>query len=269
MTRTILVLPVFNESTTIIDVLQQSDPYCDLILAVDDGSRDQTRDLLVAYAHMHPKLLVVSHQTNRGVSGAILTAFLVLREGIQRGTMASDDVVVTMDADGQHDADDIPRLVEPIHQGRADMVVGRRSLEKYPVMKQIGNWGLSLWASWWSGRRYYDAECGFRAVRATLLVDILPYFNPSQYGFAQEMAVIVGRRHWRVLDNVPIQVLRYRAGARVINGFNNAASAVRAFRRVQSDRVVHHEPLWRDLLLASDVDEFGNRRSQWEVDNVF
>jgi glycosyltransferase involved in cell wall biosynthesis len=268
LSRTILVLPAFNESTTIIDVLQQSDPYCDLVLAVDDGSEDQTRDLLTAYARLHPKLLVVSHQTNRGVSGAMLTAFLLLREGVQRGTITVDDVVVTMDTDGQHDAADIPQLVEPVRQGVTDMVLGRRSFDKYPLVKRIGNWGLSVWASLWSGSRYYDAECGFRAISVALLMDMLMYFNPSHYGFAQEMAVIASRRQWRVLNNVPIQVLCYRVGARVMNGFNNAASAIRAYRRVRASAVVHHEPLWPEVLLASDAADYGDRYRRWEVQDV-
>lgn len=261
--RIILVLPVYNESTTILTVLHDADPYCNLILAVDDGSRDTTRELLTAYAASHEKLFAVSHQSNHGMSGAILTAFLILKEAYERGTIDDDDIVVTMDSDGQHDARDIPRLAGPVRDGQADMVLGRRSFEAYPWIKRIGNWGLSWWASWWSGMRFYDAECGLRAFRVNLLLDMLLYFNPTQYGLAQEMAVIAARRSWRVLNDVPIRVLRYRVGTRVMNGFNNAASAVRAWRRVRSGKPIHHQPIWPEVLVPSDAAQYDERYRRW------
>lgn len=263
--RTILVLPVYNESTTLIEVLSGADPYCDLILAVDDGSQDGTRELLAAYALAHPKLFVVSHQTNRGMSGAVLTAFLILREGLEQGTMAFSDIVVTMDADGQHDPGDIPRLTLPICENRADMVLGRRKMERYPAVKRMGNWGLSWWASWWSGRRYYDAECGFRAFSGSLLMDMLLFFNPSQYGLAQEMAVIAARRSWRVTNDVVIGVPRYRAGARPIHGFNNLLSSVRAYYRVRGNRRVGHTPEWDRLVDGTGDLPDCARHALWSV----
>lgn len=268
MSRIILVLPVFNESTTIIDVLQDADPYCDFVVAVDDGSVDSTRELLLSYAALHEKLLVVSHQTNRGASGAMLTGLLLLRDGVQRGTLGLDDVVVTMDSDGQHDARDIPIMVGPVRIGTADIVVGRRTFEKYPRVKRLGNWGLSWWASWWSGMRYYDAECGFKAFHAAFLLDLLPYFNPTQYGLGQEIAVIAARRHWRVQNNIMIRIVCYRAGARVTNGFNNALAAVRAYWRVRCGKTVHHDPLRPDVLLAGDAARYGERFRGWGVHDV-
>ena len=255
MSRVILVMPVYNEATTVVQVLGEAEPFCNLILAVDDGSRDQTRALLQAYSSSNPKLWTVSHQTNRGMSGAALTAFLILRDGYEKGALAGDDIVVMMDSDGQHDPHDIPRLIEPLRAGMADMVLGRRGFGNYPWVKRVGNWGLSKWASWWSGVRYNDAECGFRAFRIELLLDMLLYFNPSHYGLAQEIAVITARRHWRIRNDIAIHVPRYRQGARVSNGLNNAASAVRAWRRVREEALVIHPSAWSDLVAeTADLD---------------
>ncbi len=244
-----MAMPVYNESMTVIEVLSRADSYCDLLLAVDDGSDDQTRHLLRAYSSAHPQLLTVSHRTNRGMSGAALTAFLILRDAYERGVLTLDDIVVMMDSDGQHDPADIPRLIAPVRDGIVDMVLGRRNFDNYPWIKRWGNWGLSRWASWWSGIHYADSECGFRAFHVKLLLDILPYFNASQYGLAQEIAVIAARRHWRVRNDVVVQVPRYRLGARASQGFNNAASAVRAWRRVRMGSWVAHPPLWSDLVM--------------------
>ncbi len=267
--RVVLLLPVYNESTTIIDVLETADPFCDLILVVDDGSHDTTRELLDVYARAHPKLFFVSHHTNRGMSGAILTGFLILREGVRLGILNGDDIVVTMDSDGQHDPRDIPTLTQLLKDEQADLVLGRRTFEKYPRVKRLGNWGLTLWASWWSGFRYQDAECGFRALRVQLLLDILRYFNPTQYGLAQEMAVIAARRSWRIINNVTIHVPRYRSGAKISNGFNNCLSAVRAWHRVRADQVIDHQPVWPDLLIPLSDADMKNDHQQWGLKDVF
>ncbi len=256
--RIVLLLPVYNESDTILEVLDKSEPFVDQILVVDDGSTDRTRDLLHAYAAAHPKLFFVSHQTNRGVSGALVTGFLILEESRQSGRFAPDDLVVTMDSDGQHDAGDIPKLTAPILHGRVDMVVGERSFEAYPMVKRAGNWFLSGWATLWSGFRYRDVECGFRAMSFRVLGDFLPYFNPVCYGFAQEMSVIVPRRGWRVSNTVAIHVLRYRAGAKVRHGFNNALAAVRAWDRVRRDRPAERQA-WPTQLLPYDSEAYRQR----------
>lgn len=180
--------------------------------------------------------------------------------------MHADDIVVTLDADGQHDAKDIPLLVAPLVAGEADMVVGRRSFEKYPRIKRFGNWVLSGWASFWAGVYYEDAECGFRACRLDVLLDLLPYFNPVQYGLDQEMDVIVARRGWRVRNDVPIAILRYRAGARVFHGLNNAASAIRAWYRVRFNHTVHHRPVWSDVLVGGDAIRLQARYREWGIE---
>ncbi|MCL5115559.1 MAG: glycosyltransferase family 2 protein [Firmicutes bacterium] len=250
--RTILILPVYNESITILDVLAQSDPFVDQILVIDDGSRDSTRQLLANYAASHPKLFFVSHRTNRGVSGALLTGFLILQEGVQAGRINPLDIVITMDSDGQHDASDIPALTAPIRDESADLVIGERTFDMYPWFKKLGNWGLSRWASAWAGTPYRDAECGFRAMTMRVVMDILLFFNPTQYGFAQEMSVITARRGWRVQNDVPIHILRYRSGAKIKHGFNNAWSAVRAWHRVTYNRVVAHRGGWPEQIMPYD-----------------
>ncbi len=237
--RIILVLPIYNESSTVGEVLREASPYCDLMLAIDDGSSDHTHAILEQYRREHPHLTIASHSYNRGMSEAILTAFLIIDDALREGMLSLEDVVVLMDSDGQHDPKDIPRLLAGIQTGQSDLVVGRRGFEQYPWIKRLGNWGLSWWASVWSEKTYHDAECGFRALHMAFLVDLLPYFNPTQYGWAQEMDVIAGLRGWRIQSDVAIRIRRYRKGARPIHGLNNARSALAARCRVlRHDRIV-------------------------------
>ncbi|PSR22632.1 MAG: hypothetical protein C7B45_06155 [Sulfobacillus acidophilus] len=269
MARTIVVVPVYNESQTVLEVLDAVQPFVDDLLVVDDGSRDSTRQLLIEYAKTHAALFFVSHVTNGGMAGAVLTAFWLIAEACERGTLGPDDIVVTMDGDGQHAAADIPRLIEPLGLGVADLVLGRRSWDVYPWWKRVGNRGLSWWASCWSGVHYDDAECGFRALRVAVVVDVLPYLRPTQYAVAQELAVVVPRRGWRVVNTVAVRVALYRPGTRWVHGINNALAAVRAWDRVRRDRRIGQQPTWKSLLVAGDSGVYQPRPDQKGSPRVF
>lgn len=236
--RKILLLPVYNESATVIEVLTQAAPFVDQMLVVDDGSTDTTRQLLEIYALQHDTLFFVSHRTNLGMSGALLTGFFILHEGFSKGRIVADDIIITMDSDGQHEASDIPALIDPIINGSVGMSLGKRSFRAYPWVKRIGNWGLTRWARLLSGYPYQDVECGFRALKMAVVADVLPYFDPLYYGCAQELGVLVARRGWSICNDVSIASDRYRSGTRVRHGWNNAMAAVRAWYRVRRGRPI-------------------------------
>ena len=144
--RITVVIPAKNEEVTIAGVLDETRPYADDIIVVDDGSNDRTR----AIAEQHGAI-VVSNQMTRGYLGAIKT-------GLRR---ASDGVVVTLDADGEHDPSDIPRLVQPILDGKAELVFGKR--EEVPriserIFSRLARWQLGV----------EDTGSGFRALDSAL-----------------------------------------------------------------------------------------------------
>lgn len=255
--RKILLLPVYNESRTVIEVLTEAASFVDQILVVDDGSTDTTRQLLEGYALQHETLFFVSHRTNVGMSGALLTGFAILRDGFSRGRIAADDVIITMDSDGQHDPRDIPAIIAPMINGSVAMSLGKRSFEAYPWIKRVGNWGLTRWARLWSGYPYQDVECGFRALKMAVVADILPYFDPLYYGCAQELGVLVARRGWPIQNDIPIASNRYRSGARVRHGWNNALAAIRAWKRVRWDKpIIRQESLSAPYWLPYDDDTY-------------
>ncbi len=242
--RKILLLPVYNEAETVIGVIIRAEPFVDQILVVDDGSTDTTRQLLETYALQHDTLFFVSHRTNLGMSGALITGFSILWDGFTRGRIAPDDIIITMDSDGQHEAGDIPHLIAPILNDSVALSLGKRSFRAYPWVKRVGNFGLTRWARLWSGYPYRDVECGFRAMKMAVVADILPYFDPLYYGCAQELAVLVARRGWTIRNDVPIASDRYRSGTRIRHGWNNAMAAVRAWRRVRRGRRVATRRGW-------------------------
>jgi glycosyltransferase involved in cell wall biosynthesis len=199
MTKLVIMIPCFNEAATLpetfralptkiagIDVLET--------LVVDDGSKDGTADVARGLGVTH----VVSLPWNMGLA----TAFVV---GATKAVEVGADFVVNTDADNQYCADDIPLLVKPLLEARADIVVGERPIEQIehfsPVKKRLQRFG-SMLVRWLSGTAVQDSPSGFRALsrRAVLRTNI---FN--KYTYTHEMLIGSGRKGLKVVG-VPIRV---------------------------------------------------------------
>jgi glycosyltransferase involved in cell wall biosynthesis len=232
MPKRILVIPEFNEERTIIPVLEGAYPHVDLTIVVDDGSTDQSGALVRSWAAERPGVMLLTLRQNQGMSGALLAGFTYVLYLLRHGELSPDDVVINIDADGQHIPAEIPLALTAMDVNQSDVVLGKRTLSGYPWFKLVGNWGLSLWASLLTGYRYHDVECGFRLMRLAVLADILPFFTGRRYGCAQELGVITALRGWRVDNRFPTQVSYYRPGARIRDGFTNLAMGFLAYLRV-------------------------------------
>jgi UDP-N-acetylglucosamine---dolichyl-phosphate N-acetylglucosaminyltransferase len=133
MGKKVIVIPAFNEETTVAQVVREAIRVCDAVLVVDDGSRDQTAALAAEAG-----AIVVRHAVNRGLGGALGT-------GIAGALKLDAAAVVTMDADGQHRAADAERVFARLADGDVDFVIGsrmRRSEEgsgKMPIHRQLLN----------------------------------------------------------------------------------------------------------------------------------
>ena len=114
---TIVVIPAYNEATTISQAIVAAQKYADRVLVVNDGSTDAT-----AQQAANTTATLLTHIINRGLGGALQT-------GIKAALQLGADIIVTFDADLQHDAHDIPRLITPIQQDKADAVLGSRFLD--------------------------------------------------------------------------------------------------------------------------------------------
>ncbi len=175
--RLVVQIPALNEEKSIGQVLAavpRDIPGVDevVLLVVDDGSRDRTAELARGAG-----AAVVSHAQNRGVGAAF-------RTGLAKATDLGADVIVTLDADGQFNPDDIPKLIDPILKGEADFVTASRFLDpslvpEMPAAKRWGNDFMARWVSSITHKRFRDVSCGFRAYskNAYLRLNLLGNFT--------------------------------------------------------------------------------------------
>ena len=161
-------IPAFNEGPTIGSVVLRAKQYAEEVVVIDDGSRDDTAEI-AAFAGAH----VIQHARNLGKGTAIRTAWLFARE-------RHPEALVLLDGDHQHDQKDIPRIVEPILAGKADVVLGVRwgKTSGMPLYRRIGKRALDYaTATATKNGLLTDSQCGFRVFSSRALSLIEPTDN--------------------------------------------------------------------------------------------
>ncbi len=180
--RVSIVMPAYNEEAVIGQVLDtlRAAGYYELIV-VDDGSRDSTGQVAAAHGAR-----VVRHPYNIGNGAAV-------KSGIRAAT---GDIIVLMDADGQHPPQDIPRLLA--HIGDYDMVVGARTGgSQASFQRGLANRVFNVYASYIVGRAIPDLTSGFRAVKAPILKRFV-YLLPNGYSYPSTITISMFRSGYRV-----------------------------------------------------------------------
>ena len=162
------VVPAFRVAGQIRLVLREIPAYFKNIIVVDDASTDETAALVQAAARRDRRIVLIRHDRNRGVGGAMVTGF---RKALELGA----EIVVKIDGDGQMDASHLPALLAPLVQGRADYTKGNRfrdfaALRKMPLIRRVGNMGLGFLAKAATGYwNLFDPTNGFLAIRSSTL----------------------------------------------------------------------------------------------------
>lgn len=188
------LVPAYNEETTIADVLTRTEPFVDGMIVVDDGSTDRTPQIARAHG-----ATVVSHVINRGLGAAIGTGFAAaMRLGA--------DVVVTLDADGQHEPTEIRKFVEAIEQG-ADVVIGSRMLTGFvgmPLHRRIAQVVGNLVTFVLFGAWVTDSQSGFRAFTRYALEKI--QIRTNRMEVSSELIAEAKRNRLKLVE-VPIKAV--------------------------------------------------------------
>ena len=214
--RRIAVVPAYNEEPMVAAVLERLYPLVDELVVVDDGSTDGTRREIEAWLPGHDRCQLLWHDVNQGMSEAYILALTTLRERLRAGELSPNDLVFTVDADGQHDIAVLDELVEITIAEGLDAMLARRDLSYHGPVKLLGNNLVSAWASVWAGNRLHDVESGYRIFRLGSLAHALDFYTGYKYSETVEVAVVMSRLGYRVRNDhiVPVPVSRSRTRLR-------------------------------------------------------
>jgi glycosyltransferase involved in cell wall biosynthesis len=234
--RRIAVVPAYNEEPTVEQVLATLAPLVDELVVVDDGSTDRTRAVIQAWLPGHDHVRLLAFDQNQGMSAAYYKAFTDLRGRLREGELDADDLVFTIDADGQHELSALDQLQRQAEEESLDALLVQRDLSTYPRYKRAGNWVMSTWATLWAGTRLYDVESGYRVFRLGALAHALDYYRGYKYTETVEVAVVLCRLGYKVRNDVLVPVPVYRSRTSLVDAALDMTMMPLAYWRVRSRR---------------------------------
>jgi len=197
-----VVIPVYNEFQTLPVLLDKvrSVPLRKEIVLVDDMSRDGTRELLKEIAKEGDsdpmnRIVVTYHEKNKGKGAAVKTGF----------SLASGDAVIIQDADLEYDPTEIPRLLQPIIEGRADVVFGSRFLGDQPhrvlyFWHYVGNKVLTMLSNAFTNLNLTDMETCYKLFKRSVIQEVAPKLRQNRFGIEPEITARVARLKCRIFE---------------------------------------------------------------------
>jgi glycosyltransferase involved in cell wall biosynthesis len=192
-----VVMPVYNEKSYIDEIIRRTlaSPVEKELIIVDDGSSDGTRARLEEIARANPNgaIRVLFHEKNRGKGAALRTGFAA----------ATGDVVIIQDADLEYDPAEYPKLIEPILEGRADVVYGSRFAggESHRVLyfwHSVGNKLLTLLSNMLTDLNLTDMETCYKAFRREVIQSVK--LTEDRFGFEPEVTARIAALKCRVYE---------------------------------------------------------------------
>jgi glycosyltransferase involved in cell wall biosynthesis len=240
MTRLTIIIPAFNEEMTISSVLERvfhCIPGVFEVVVVDDASTDRTADRCREYSQKEERVRLLQHQTNSGKTAALRTGFL----------QSHGDIIVIQDADLEYDPSEIPILVEPIVEGKADVCVSSRFLVRKAgrvlyFRHYLANKLITFLSNICNDLNLTDIEAGYKAARSEILKQMV--IESSGFGFEIEFVAKCQKLRARIYE-VPISYYgrTYEEGKKVgirdgldalwyILKFNLLRSAAQSFKTI-------------------------------------
>jgi glycosyltransferase involved in cell wall biosynthesis len=179
------VIPFFNENKTIYQIVINTLKYVDCVIAVDDGSTDDSSSKIIE----NRDIILLKINVNRGKGFA-------LREGLNEGVKKGYTQIITIDADLQHNPDEIPLLINELNN--FDIVIGNRlnNLVNMPLQRIMSNKITSFFLSLKTGKKIIDSQCGFRAYKAEVIKNCKTVKNG--YEAESEILIKASRKDYKI-----------------------------------------------------------------------
>ncbi|HET6458487.1 MAG TPA: glycosyltransferase family 2 protein [Nitrosopumilaceae archaeon] len=209
----VIGLPAYNEEKNIAKIILKIQSVADKVIVCNDGSSDLTGDIAEKMG-----VLVINHPKNMGYGAAIRSLFLKAKE-------LDADVLVTFDADGQHRIEDVAKLLEPIKNNTADIVIGSRFLDdktKIPKYREIGIKTITGLSNASTDVKVTDSQSGFRAYNNKVLREIVP--SDFGMGVSTEILIKANNKKFRIVE-VPITIL-YEGDTSTHDAVSHGASVI-------------------------------------------
>jgi len=193
--KIVVGIPAFNEEKNIAVVIIQLKKIVDKIIVCNDGSTDLTSKIAEELG-----VIVINHEKNLGYGAAIRSIFLKSKD-------LDGDILVTFDADGQHRVDDINKVINPIINGKSDLVIGSRFLDEsekeVPQYRKVGIKVITKITNVTIKKQLTDSQSGFRAYSKKVLTELNP--SDAGMGISTEILIKASSKNFRISE-VPIKI---------------------------------------------------------------
>jgi len=208
-------LPAYNEEKNIASIILKLKNKVDTIIVCNDGSTDLTGKIARELG-----VIVIEHEKNLGYGKSIQSIFLKAKE-------INSDILVTFDADGQHQIEDIQNVIEPIMKKEADIVIGSRFLEKdvkdvVPGYRKLGIKAITKLTNISVNKKLTDSQSGFRAYNNKIINEIYP--TDQGMGISTEILIKASQKKFLIVE-VPIKI-SYEGNTSTHNPVSHGASVV-------------------------------------------
>lgn len=194
-----VIIASFNEEKNIRETIQRiykTLPNCELILV--EGGTDKTIDIAKEERKKYPSMRIIHNIEDKGKGQAI-------RVGIAAATMP---IIAQVDADSQFPPEELPRLIQPILEEKADIVFASRFVEGSTIekgsltrMRKLANYVVSGFTSLLCGQRLTDVNAGFKAWKSAIIKDL--DIRCNHFGYEPEIAILAAKKGYRILE-VPV-----------------------------------------------------------------
>ncbi len=212
--KIIIGIPAFNEEKNIASIITKLMNITDTIIVCNDGSSDLTSEIAEKMG-----AVTINHKKNLGYGGAIRSIFLKAKE-------LDGDILVTFDADGQHRIEDIEKVIKPIINQEADLVIGSRFLDssekEVPQYRKVGIKVITKITNASIKEQLTDSQSGFRAYSRKIVNEL----NPSELGMgiSTEILIKASSKNFKITE-VPIKIL-YSGDTSTHNPISHGSSVI-------------------------------------------